>query len=193
MRRIGFMLAGLGLLACRPAVHRAFPPDAAPAEFAPAIALGDSATRLLQQRLGQRLLAELAAGGPIAAVAVCRDEAPGLTSGVARELALELGRTSHRLRNPRNAPRDWVRPYLAAAAGRRAAEVAPVAVDLGDRVGLLRPIPTGTVCLGCHGPAESLDPALREALRSAYPDDRAVGFAEGEFRGFFWAEVPLSR
>jgi mono/diheme cytochrome c family protein len=66
-------------------------------------------------------------------------------------------------------------------------------VDLGDRVGVLRPIATAAPCLQCHGPSDSVSPETAAFLSTAYPGDRAVGFAEGDLRGFFWAEAPLAR
>jgi hypothetical protein len=32
---------------------------------------------------------------------------------------------------------------------------------------------------------------VRAYLETAYPDDRAIGFEEGDLRGFAWAEAPL--
>jgi hypothetical protein len=46
------------------------------------------------------------------------------------------------------------------------------------------------VCAACHGAPDTFDPAVRAELRDLYPRDRAVGFAEGEIRGWFWVEVP---
>jgi hypothetical protein len=34
---------------------------------------------------------------------------------------------------------------------------------------------------------------VRAKVRSRYPHDRAVGFAEGEIRGWYWVEVPKTR
>lgn len=34
-----------------------------------------------------------------------------------------------------------------------------------------------------------LEPAVRAELRDRYPRDEAVGFTEGEIRGWFWVEV----
>lgn len=48
------------------------------------------------------------------------------------------------------------------------------------------------VALGvrCHGTADSLVPDLAAALREGYPQDEALGFAEGDLRGYIWAEAP---
>jgi hypothetical protein len=164
-----------------------FDPERAPPALAPLVVRAADAVDQLQKALARRLVEELA-DAP-AAVGVCHDEAPGLTAEVAAARGLELGRTSHWVRNPANAPRPWARELTTRAAGRPAAEVRPVAVDLGDRVGYLRPIAVTEPCLRCHGQAADLSPGVRAALQGAYPGDQATGFAEGDLRGFFWAEV----
>jgi cytochrome c1 len=163
----------------------------APATWAAPLAAADAAVQDVQRRLSARLQEELKKGGPALAIAVCRDEAQALTAAAAREHSLRVGRTSHRLRNPGNAAPAWAAPLVAAAAGRKAADTEAVAVDLGDHVGLLRPIPTAAPCLQCHG-APELAPEVEAFLNAAYPDDRAVGFEEGDLRGWFWAEAGLA-
>ncbi len=138
----------------------------------------------LQATLSQRVLQEMANGAP-AAIVVCRDEAPRLSAQLAREHGIELGRTSHRVRNPANAPRPWALPIVEAADGKLAAELAPVVVDLGERVGVLRPIEMRGPCSRCHGTEERLASDIRRTLADTYPTDRATGFAPGEVRGFF--------
>lgn len=160
----------------------------APAETARAFAAFDA----LQKALGARLMERLKEG-PAAAVAACKDDAPKLAASLGAERGFAFGRTSHRLRNPANAPRPWAAPYLKAAAGKPAAEVKPVTVDLGGTVGVLRPIGAQTLCLRCHGERAAFPPALSGRLGELYPKDAAVGFKEGELRGFFWAEVPKAR
>jgi hypothetical protein len=110
----------------------------------------------------------------------------------ARVKGVAVGRTSARRRNPENAPPDWARAYVAATDRLQAEEVAPVAYDLGDRVGILRPIPIRARCLACHAPREQLSKATRAWLERDYPEDRAVGYALGDLRGFWWAVAPKS-
>lgn len=165
----------------------AAPPDPA---IAAAAARAEAATTALQRQLSARLLAEMGKGGPAAAVKVCRDEAQAITAEVVAEQGIEIGRTSHRLRNPANAPRPWVAKLLPSYAGRKAEEVGPQTVDLGDRVGVVKPLPMQPLCLGCHGERSAMAPAVREIIASAYPQDEAMDFAAGEVRGLIWAEVP---
>ena len=164
--------------------------DQVPAEFARPVAAADSAIAMLQLRLSKRVLEEMGRGGPAAAIQVCRNEARLITTEVAHARGIDVGRTSHRLRNRDNEPRDWVRPHIEGAAGKKAGDVGSLVVDLGTRVGVLRPITMGRICLACHGAEESIAPDVALVLRAAYPGDRAVGFAEGDLRGYFWAEAP---
>jgi hypothetical protein len=149
-----------------------------------------AAMQALQSALIGRLRAEMERGGPVAAVTVCRDEAQAITARVAKEQGIALGRTSHRLRSPANAPAPWMAAAVVAGEGRKASEVQAVVVDLGDRVGVMRPIGTMEMCTSCHGPADEVKARLGGALATAYPEDRATGFAVGDLRGWMWAEVP---
>ena len=59
----------------------------------------------------------------------------------------------------------------------------------GGRLGYLEPIYLQAMCLQCHG--SDLGSGVRERLAELYPEDRATGFAEGDFRGMFWVVVPI--
>ena len=138
----------------------------------------------------QRLLAELTQGlapGPEHALEVCRARAPQIAAEASLHGA-RVGRTSHKLRNPENRAPAWVEPLLASyVAGESLGEVRVVRLPRG-RAGYVEPIRVAPLCLTCHG--DSLAPALRVRLAALYPDDHAVGFHAGDFRGLFWAELP---
>jgi hypothetical protein len=144
----------------------------------------------MQHAVLSELSRALAQGGPALAINACHLDADALTQRIARQEGIAAGRTSDRLRSPTNAPRPWAAPIVAAHAGRRAREVEGFVVDLGDKIGVLRPIAERPVCASCHGPADRLSPAVREVLSDRYPADKALGFAEGEIRGWFWIEIP---
>jgi len=153
-------------------------PEAAASGLRPALARAERAIRAaacdVERRFGE--------GDPDANAERCE--------GVSEVPGVSVGRTSARLRNPRNAPPAWARDFVTASDGRKARDVRPVAFDLGERVGLLRPIEVRRRCLGCHAPAGALSGRTREWLRRAYPEDRALGYALGDLRGFWWAEAP---
>jgi hypothetical protein len=136
------------------------------------------------------LLAALRSGlesGPAAAIGVCRMEAPGIAAGLSRD-GVRMGRSSHRLRNPANAPPEWVAPVLADFAA-DAGDREPREIELPDgRAGYVEPIITQPLCLACHG--EQLAPDVQAAIDALYPEDRAVGLRVGDLRGVFWVEYP---
>jgi hypothetical protein len=159
------------------ALRPALDPDAAPAALRPALDAAELAIRAaacdVERRFGE--------GDPDANAARCEEakEVPGV----------EVGRTSARLRNPENAPPAWARRYVEATDAQKAAGVGAAAFDLGDRVGLLRPIPIRRRCLACHDARERIAPGTLAWLARAYPRDRSFGYALGDLRGFWWAEA----
>lgn len=158
-----------------------FAPSQAPAALRQAVSRADEAIRAAacsaERRFGE--------GDPDANAARCENVEP--PEGV------RVGRTSARLRNPGNAPPPWARAYVQQTEGRKAAAVGPVAFDLGDRVGVLRPIEIRKRCLACHAGREQVDASTREWLEAAYPEDRSFGYALGDLRGFWWAEAKKGR
>jgi hypothetical protein len=185
---VALLLGVPGTLAARPAAAVAGEPQDTP--FPVETAKAERAMNQLQQALLAKLKTAMENGGPAAAVEVCRTEARTIADEVAGAQAIELGRTSHRLRNPANAPRPWARAVVDGSAGVKAAAERLRVVDLGDRVGVLRPIGTAEMCVRCHGPSADVRRNLGAALAAAYPQDRATEFAPGDLRGWMWAEVP---
>ncbi|MBT8107898.1 MAG: DUF3365 domain-containing protein [Gammaproteobacteria bacterium] len=121
--------------------------------------------------------------GPAEAVAVCRDQAPQIAAALSVD-GVSMGRSSHRLRNPANAPQDWLAPIVAGFADGTFA-LAPQVVDIGDgRTGYVEPIVVQPLCLTCHG--TDVQPELAARIAELYPDDAATGFAAGDVRGVFW-------
>jgi hypothetical protein len=193
---VGLMIAGVTLslatAASQSATGVAVPVGQAPAELSETIKRGDRVLGSLQYALTQELSRELVRGGPAHAISVCHLEAAAAAQKVARAEGIASGRTSHLLRSPINTPRPWAAPVVAQFAGKPAAGVETYVVDLGNRVGMLRPIPHRAECSGCHGPEERLGQAIRQELKERYPADKATGFKEGDLRGWFWVEVPKS-
>ncbi len=154
-----------------------------------------AAVAALQQSLAPRLIQSMTEDGAPAAVEVCAEEAPAIAARVAAEQGLRIGRASTRWRNPGNEPGDWqlavLEQFQAAVANGEPAgeqrwttrEQLPEGVALRAMVGL----ETRGLCLACHGPAVADD--VHEAISLRYPDDRAIGFAEGDLRGAVWVEI----
>jgi len=134
------------------------------------------------------LMASLA-DGPAEAIDVCRLQAPRISQDLAVN-GIQIGRTSHRLRNPDNAPRDWVRPLLADYAQGNGEPQAQVTLLPGDRIGYVEPITVMAPCLLCHG--SEIPSKAAQRITELYPEDEATGFAADDFRGLFWVEFPAT-
>jgi len=52
---------------------------------------------------------------------------------------------------------------------------------------IYKPLLIKGVCLKCHG--SDLNPQITNALKSAYPKDKAINFKEGELRGVIVSEI----
>jgi hypothetical protein len=171
---------------------KSWPLGQAPAELQPVISRADLVIAAMQDAV-LRELNDTLAQGPAVAITSCHLDATAATQRVGRYEGIAAGRTSDRLRSPTNAPKAWAAPFVKAHAGRSARSVEGFVVDLGEKVGVLRPIAQRPQCAGCHGPAERLFPAVKAVLADLYPADRATGFTEGEIRGWFWVEMPKHR
>lgn len=161
----------------------------APSELRAVIARADLMIAAMHDSVLRELAQAFERGGADKAIDSCHIDSLLMSQRIAREGAA-AGRTSDRLRNPTNGPRPWAAGLVKAHAGRQARDVDGFAVDLGDTVGVLRPIAQRPICANCHGPAEQLSAGVRAALAERYPADKAVGFREGEIRGWFWVEIP---
>ncbi len=142
---------------------------------------------------------EIAKSGPDGAIGVCRDKAPQMAKAASEQSGWAVRRVSLRNRNPRAVPDAWEREALEefdrrAAAGENPAtleKAAVVKVDGKEHYRYMKALPVQPLCLGCHGQAEQLSPAVREKLGALYPDDKAVGYRQGEIRGAMTLRKPL--
>lgn len=119
------------------------------------------------------------------AISVCSLEAPELARK-ASSPGVRVGRTTDRARNPKNKPEEWLAPVVETYAADPAAAKPRVIHRADGAVGYVEPIFIQQTCLMCHGGA--IAEPVRHALAERYPDDKATGYAEGDFRGVFWVE-----
>jgi hypothetical protein len=148
-------------------------------------AKGAQAVEPFKTQLKEALVAGLQEG-PVQAIAVCRVEAPELAQR-ASSPTVKIGRSSSKLRNPANAPKPWMKPLLDRYESQPdQREPAAVLID-ANTVGYVEPIFVQPLCVMCHG--ESLAPDVRAKIEELYPSDQATGYAAGDFRGIFWAEL----
>jgi len=130
-------------------------------------------------------------GGPVNAIGVCNEKAPGIAAKAATDSGWEVGRTSLKLRNPNNEADAWELNVLNLFEARKAAGEKPDALAFGEVVEtngqkqfrFMKAIGTADVCLSCHG--KDIKPEVAAKLDGLYPDDKARGFSKGDIRGAF--------
>jgi hypothetical protein len=167
-----------------------YPIKETPAELRPAVQRGDLILLSIQNAVLSELTRELSEQGAGGAIRVCHMAATTVINRVAREDGIAAGRTSALLRTPSNAPKPWAAPIVGRYVDRPAAGLDGFVVDLGPRVGVMRPIAHRAICSPCHGRDDQLTPKVRAELAERYPKDRATGFKDGDLRGWLWVEVP---
>jgi hypothetical protein len=165
-------------------------PEALPPEAAAALQQAQAAAKQLGGTLKARLQAAMKEGGPEAAMQVCASKAQELTAA-AQEPSVQVGRSSLRLRNPKNAGPDWVRDWLKQTGERPLEGLEPVVEITETHARFLKPIGVEGVCVTCHGPKDAIPPQVASLLAEHYPEDQAVGYAPGDLRGVIWAEAAL--
>ncbi len=155
------------------------------------VAKSQAAIQTFASTLQGHLQTAMQDGGPTKAIEVCQQRAPAIAAEISDETGWSVGRTSLKLRNPENAPDEWERAVLEDFDAQRAAGV-PAAelsryevVEDGDQTvfRFMRAIPTGGLCLTCHGSELSGD--IKHALERLYPEDQATGYSTGDVRGAF--------
>ena len=122
-------------------------------------AAAKAAIQQLTGALQTELKTAIQAGGPASAIAFCNTRAMPITQNVASEQGLQLSRVSLKNRNPANLPNDWQSAVLndfeqQKAEGRNIADLAwseTVEIEGGREFRFMKAIPTGDVCLVCHG------------------------------------------
>ncbi|WP_423893798.1 Tll0287-like domain-containing protein [Candidatus Pelagadaptatus aseana] len=120
------------------------------------------------------------------AIAACNEQAPEIAEAASAD-GWTVGRTSLKLRNSDNAPDDWELSVLQSfearlAKGEPMAKLQASRTDKGT-YRFMKAIPTGSLCLSCHG--ANISDAVAARLDQLYPQDQARGYAEGDIRGAF--------
>lgn len=194
MRRIFVSLAALAVVCATPAHAQ----DKGGDPQAERIAAARAAMKGLGEGLKEKLMAAMKAGGPVAALDVCKIDAPKVTAERSAASGMDVGRTALKVRNPGNAPDDFetrvMEKFVADIKGGADAmklEHAEVVEKDGKKVfRYMKPIMTaGNPCLACHG--SELAPEVSAKIKALYPTDQATGFAAGDMRGAFTVKKAL--
>lgn len=143
-------------------------------------------TKQLAMQLQQTLKKSMKSEGPRAAIQVCNTRAPVIAESLSQG-EWTVGRTALKVRNPDNQPDSWQKEVMHGFVQQLNKGANPMTLEAskteGDLFYYMKAIPTGGVCLACHG--ETLAAPITAKLDELYPQDKARGFKQGELRGAF--------
>lgn len=146
-----------------------------------------SAVMTFQKTLKKELMSAMQSGGPKKAVEVCHSRAPQIASEISKQTGWEIGRTSLKARNEKNAPSDAERAVLQQFYKRKANGEAVSELEWwqedAEAIAYMKAIPMKGMCASCHG--SNVSPSLKQHINQFYPHDMATGFEVGDIRGAF--------
>lgn len=147
----------------------------------------------LQKALGAVLMPAMKNDGPIAAIAVCHQQAPEIAARISLPSGATVSRTALRVRNQQNQPNAQQQQILEQflAQLQQDPTVAPESwqTHADGSQQYMKAIVMQPQCSACHG--HSVKPAVLQAIQQRYPDDQATGFIVGDLRGAFVVSWPV--
>lgn len=160
-----------------------------------AMPLKAQAGQLIKQFAGQlqtELKGAIKSGGLEAGIKVCHSRAPQIANELSTN-GWEIARTSLKARNEGNKPDEWEYAVLQDFDTRYQAGEAHTTLvataNEADSFRLMKAIPTGQLCLACHG--SSVAPEVQASINAHYPNDQATGYTLNDLRGAFTLKKAL--
>lgn len=160
---------------------------------------GNEISTALMKSLKAELKSAITEGGFEQAIDVCNLKALPITNKIT-EIAgsnIQIKRTTLKYRNPENAPDEVEKTAL---------DHFQMLLDQNENLPdhfvqkvtkqdvvqyyFYKPLIIENVCLGCHGNPENMDTKLLNQIAQYYPEDKATGYSEGDFRGLISVIIP---
>ncbi len=137
------------------------------------------------------LISQIQSKGVLQAVSVCSDTAQVMTNDFGVKKGVYIKRVSLKNRNANNFPDDFEKKVLNKfellnqnKELNDATEHAEIVQEGEFRyLRYLKPIVLQAECLNCHGSETDIMPEVKQLIAQSYPDDKAVGYKVGDFRG----------
>ncbi len=161
------------------------------------VEIGEKSANFLFKNIKGELQRALIKEGPYAAVNVCSARALKITKKVEKALnhGIKIKRTSVKYRNPLNAPDKYelealkyFETYYKEHKKLPDYYIQTVKENSKLYYRYYKPLKVGSLCLTCHG--KEIDPLLKKIIKEKYPDDKAMGYKLGDFRGVIRVSIP---
>lgn len=153
---------------------------------------GSEISKAAFKALSGKLTEQMKLGGPAQAIPFCNVEAMPLTRELSEEYNVTIKRTSDKLRNQENKPSarelEIINKYHKLISDKR--EIKPIVeMDSNNNKHYYAPIILKENCLACHGKVEEFVSVKTDSIiKSLYPNDKAIGYNEGDLRGIWSIE-----
>ncbi len=127
------------------------------------------------------------------ALGFCIGAASSITEDVNKKLPQNatVRRTALKYRNEANKPdamdKDVLISYAESIKNKTFTPKDIVVLKTSNTYRVYKPLLTKGACLKCHG--TNVDKKLKSTIAKAYPNDKAMDFLEGDFRGAIVAEI----
>lgn len=161
--------------------------------------LGEQISTDLIISLQNELKKAIKSGGIPEAIEVCNLKALPLTDIIAKSTDnnVEIKRTTFKYRNKKNAPDEYEEMALNHFQSKiENNEYFPEfyiqKIKTKDQTDFYyyKPLKLSIVCLNCHGTPEFIAPQTQSIIQEYYPEDKAIGYNEGDFRGLIRIKFP---
>ncbi len=157
--------------------------------------IGEEVSTDLMKTLKNALVTEIQGEeGFVGAMKVCNVKALKLTDEIDKKHGdkISVKRTSLRVRNPENSPDELETQALeffrkSMIGNKELAKNYVQPTSEGFRY--YKPLKMNSLCLTCHGDSKNMNPEIVAELTKLYPNDKAIGYAEGDFRGLIRVEI----
>ena len=146
-------------------------------------------------QLKGKLQSAMKAGGPMAAISVCNEQAPLIAKALSEKSGWDIHRTSLKPRATKpdaweiNIMRSFEQRHTDGDKFKSLFNQDIVEVNGKPAFRYMQAIETKKVCLVCHG--DNVAAPIAEKIAQLYPDDTATGFKLGDIRGAFSIVQPL--
>lgn len=150
---------------------------------------GNEISQATFKALSEKLTEQMKLGGPAQAIPFCNVEAIPLTQKLSEENNATIKRTSDKLRNQENNPTkrelEIINNYHKLISEKK--EITPIVeVDNNNNKHYYAPIILKANCLACHGKVDEFVTVKTDSIiKSLYPNDKAIGYNEGDLRGIW--------
>ncbi len=154
------------------------------------VARGDSITKVFIRTLLSELRSAIKNKGLADAVSYCSHKAIPITDSISSLYGVSIKRTSLKYRNPLNKPDKYeveaIRFFIESLRKGKKVEYYLQKVNIGNKsiYRYYKPLFIKPLCLNCHGvPRKNIPAEVLKVLKKRYPNDKAIGYSVGDFRG----------